>query len=503
MRRGGRRHGVQRLKYAALFDRPTAAGILHSIPNFQGVSAMLRKVALVAAGLMLVGVGSPRADEAVLDQLYGNGVHYYFGNDYSRAYDSLSSAIRGGSKDPRAYYFRGLAELRLGREPDATADFSMGASLEATDANGRYFVGQALERVQGPTRKTLEQYRENARAIALERNIQNQQSVFSQQQGAESQVLRRSAPPVEMTPAPIPDRVAKPTLPPEGAPAKAPAVTAGKAAAEKTDAADPFAPAAADKKPAAEPAPGAAPGDQAPGDDPFKTPAAKPAAPAAEKPAAGPAEKPDDNDPFKSNAKPADNAPADKAPTDKAPAKPDANDPFKSDAKPADKSDAAPAAKSAADDKPVKAQPGAVHGIFKALVGAMPGGNSNAAAPATAAPNAAATPPSSTASAPPQKTPMPAAGASDDPFAAAPGVATKPPAPPADPPAAAAAPKDAGPAAAAPTTPKKAADPFADEPPAKQGPDAKAADTPPAAKSPAPTDKSAPDMKKDNDPFKN
>ncbi len=445
---------------------------------------MLCKVALFAAGVLLVGISSSRADEAVLDQLYGNGVHYYFGSDYSRAYDSLSAAIRGGSKDPRAYYFRGLAEMRLGREPDATADFTKGAELESADANGRYFVGQSLERIQGPTRAALEQYRENARAVALERSVHNQQSVFVDRQGAESQVLRRSVPPVEMTPAPPPDQaVAKPAAPPAKARPQPPVVANEKAAVEKPAdaAADPFAPAPAGN-PAAEPASGTAPpdkappdkappdkapADQAPGDDPFKAPPAKAPAPPVEKPAA-PAEKPDES-----------------------------NDPFKGGAKPAEKSDAAPASKAASADMPVKPQPGAVRGIFKALVGGMPGGNSTSPAPATAAPSP---PPGATATAP-QKTPAPAAGASDDPFATAPSVAPKPPVPPADAPPAATAPKDSAPPATSSPAAKKV-DPFADEPPAK-GPDAKPADAPPAAKSPAPADKSAPEMKKDEDPFKN
>ena len=383
---------------------------------------MLRKVTLFAAGVLLVGISSSRADEAVLDQLYGNGVHYYFGSDYSRAYDSLSAAIRGGSKDPRAYYFRGLAELRLGREPDATADFTKGAELESADANGRYFVGQSLERIQGPTRAALEQYRENARAVALERSVHNQQSVFLERQGVESQVLRRSVPPVEMTPAPAPDQaVGKPSAPPAKPRVQPPVVANEKAAAEKPiDAADPFAPDPAAKA-AAEPAPGTAPPDKAPpdqaaSDDPFKAPAAKPTAPSAGKPAA-PAEKPDDS-----------------------------NDPFKGDAKPADKSDAAPAVKGASADTPVKPQPGAVRGIFKALVGGMPGDNSTSSAPATPAPSP---PPGATAT-PSQKTPAPAASASDDPFATAPSATAKPPVPPADAPPAATAPKDTSPRDSAP-----------------------------------------------------
>ena len=130
---------------------------------------MVRKVALIAAGVLLLGIGSPRADEAVLDQLYGNGVHAYFGGQYSQSFESLSTAIKGGTHDPRVYYFRGLAEMRLGRQPDAAADWQKGAALEADEANGNYFVSQALERIQGQRRTALDQFRENARAVAMQR----------------------------------------------------------------------------------------------------------------------------------------------------------------------------------------------------------------------------------------------------------------------------------------------------------------------------------------------
>jgi hypothetical protein len=425
---------------------------------------MLRKVALIAAGVLLLGVSSPRADEAVMDQLYGNGVHSYFGGDYSRAYDALSTAIRGGSHDPRAYYFRALAELRLGREPDATADFAKGAALEASDSNGRYSVSQALERIQGSTRATLEQYRENARAVAMQRDVQNRQSVFEQQRSSEGQLLRRAVPPAELTPAPAPDRVV----------VKKPAEANGPAAAQPGADADPFKVGAA--KPADSAVDKAAGEKPIEGSDPFGGDAAKkPPAEAATEPPAKPAEPPAETPIEKPAAKPAEK-PADAA------------DPFGGDKpaeKPAEKS-AAPDAKAsaAATDAPsVKPQPGAVRGIFKALLGAAPGGN--AVAPTQGAPAPT-----------PSVTEKPTAGPAnaDDPFAA-PSAASKKSGPAA---------ADASPAVdpSAPTPPakadpaggKKAADPFADEPPAKAAPDAKA---------PAPAaGKSAPEMKKDDDPFK-
>ncbi len=134
---------------------------------------MVRKFAFALLGLLAFTAGSARADEAVLDQLYGDGVHAFFSGDCAGAYMSLSTAIRDGSQDPRAFYFRALAEMRLGREPDAVADLQKGAALETADINGRFFVGRSLERIQGPTRAVLEQYREQARELAYQQEVRH------------------------------------------------------------------------------------------------------------------------------------------------------------------------------------------------------------------------------------------------------------------------------------------------------------------------------------------
>ena len=73
---------------------------------------MMRSVSvLLVSGVIWAGAwaGQARAQDGVLSQLYGNGVHAYFAGDFVKAHDLLSSAIAGGSRDPRCYYFRGLA----------------------------------------------------------------------------------------------------------------------------------------------------------------------------------------------------------------------------------------------------------------------------------------------------------------------------------------------------------------------------------------------------------
>src|SRR5687767_285979 len=89
-----------------------------------------------------------RAQDAVLEELYGRGVHSFFGRDYRAAHQHLTDAINSGSRDPRAYYFRALTYARLGRPDEARSDFQTGATLEVT--SGEPFpIGRSLERIQG------------------------------------------------------------------------------------------------------------------------------------------------------------------------------------------------------------------------------------------------------------------------------------------------------------------------------------------------------------------
>ncbi len=94
----------------------------------------------------------------MLAEFYGSGVHQYFSGNASQAIADLTAAINGGSRDPRAYYFRALAEMRLGMQGQAGADLQRGAALESTDINQFYPVGKSLERVQGSARMSIEQH---------------------------------------------------------------------------------------------------------------------------------------------------------------------------------------------------------------------------------------------------------------------------------------------------------------------------------------------------------
>ena len=142
---------------------------------------MYRSIVLLVAGLASLGAISLSAQEAVLSQQYGSGVHSYFAANYAKAYEQLTTAIDGGLKDPRAFYFRGLACLDLGRPQDAKLDFHAGAVLEADDVNKLYNVGKSLERIQGSAREELESYRINARMAAFEREERLERDRYEKQ----------------------------------------------------------------------------------------------------------------------------------------------------------------------------------------------------------------------------------------------------------------------------------------------------------------------------------
>jgi hypothetical protein len=171
---------------------------------------MLKNPGSIACGMTLsiacLSAGLLSAQEAVLSQFYGSGVHNFYERDYFQAMSDLSAAIDGGTRDPRAYYYRGLVQQRLGDAAAAGRDMQKGAELESADVNQFYPVGKALERVQGSQRLALERYRALARAQAHERQIRRDAARYEQLRRAESQVLRQAPlgpPPAPLRPSPV------------------------------------------------------------------------------------------------------------------------------------------------------------------------------------------------------------------------------------------------------------------------------------------------------------
>jgi len=153
-------------------------------------------VVLAAGAVVRAAEFSPglAAEEQIaVRQAVGAGMHAFHAGDYDRAYEALSSAIEAGSDDPRGYYFRGLAAMRMGRTSEAEADFAAGADREAAGGSMRR-VSLALERVQGQDRLSLERYRARARLAALARDRDAVTRRYSGIDEAAGDVRRRRRP---------------------------------------------------------------------------------------------------------------------------------------------------------------------------------------------------------------------------------------------------------------------------------------------------------------------
>lgn len=181
---------------------------------------------VVVAGLVSqVTVAEARADltsveEQAIASTYGSGVHAYFAGDYDRSYEILSQAIEAGTADPRAWYFRGLAALKLGRFDEAEADFSTGSKRESENL-GAWGVAKSLERVQGCDRLKLERHRVQARVASLQDDRRRTRLRYSGVEAAAPDVLRNRVP--ETVRPPLPGQPFQPSLAPETAPAELPA----------------------------------------------------------------------------------------------------------------------------------------------------------------------------------------------------------------------------------------------------------------------------------------
>jgi hypothetical protein len=182
---------------------------------------MYWRIAPLAAGLFLMSVASLQAQDDLI-QLYGNGVHAYFSRDYRQSHKLMTTAIKRGSKDPRCYFFRGLACLKTGRPDEAAADFKKGADLESISTHGFTMVSKSLERIQGKARLTLERYRAEGRKLAQKRRQRLRNARYENLRAQELLILQEQA---EAAPPPPPEKEATPPPAPK-TPAPGPKRTA-------------------------------------------------------------------------------------------------------------------------------------------------------------------------------------------------------------------------------------------------------------------------------------
>jgi hypothetical protein len=131
------------------------------------------------------------AQDAQHRVLYGQGVHAYYNGDYESALRHLTETISKNTNDPRSYYFRGLANAKLGNDEASLADLKKGAAIEALNDRGVYKISTALQRIQGQPRLQIEKLRRQARLDIVATEKVRLQTRYEQQQKDEAAVLRK------------------------------------------------------------------------------------------------------------------------------------------------------------------------------------------------------------------------------------------------------------------------------------------------------------------------
>ena len=130
---------------------------------------------------------------SALSAIYGRGVHAYFAGNMSQAEEFFNQAIQAGSTDPRPYYYRAMVRLGQGRTFEAENDMRVGASHEARNPGVHSSIGRSLQRLQGPGRRTLEQFRRQARLDRLQQGQERSQQRYQQLDRRAPNVLRHQA----------------------------------------------------------------------------------------------------------------------------------------------------------------------------------------------------------------------------------------------------------------------------------------------------------------------
>jgi len=156
--------------------------------RFHAVAALA-----VATGFGSVAVAAPTGAEPSLARVYGVGVHAYYSGAHQRSYDDLTQAIESGSKDPRVWYFRGLAARKLGRFDEAEADFSTAADRES-EAVAAWDVARSLERVQGLDRMAIERHRMRAGVAKQQNQLRRYERRYVESDRRQPEVQRQIRP---------------------------------------------------------------------------------------------------------------------------------------------------------------------------------------------------------------------------------------------------------------------------------------------------------------------
>lgn len=112
--------------------------------------------------------GGDRDELAMLH--YARGYHAFWRGDLAAAAREFDDAVQLNPRHPLYWFYRALANKRLGQERQAQHDALIGGSLERA---GRYRVDHDVQRLQGDLRQWLQGYRLGGRsALVNERRLE-------------------------------------------------------------------------------------------------------------------------------------------------------------------------------------------------------------------------------------------------------------------------------------------------------------------------------------------
>jgi TolA-binding protein len=104
----------------------------------------------------------PAGDAVAAEEAYARGLVDFWAGRYQDAEGDFAQAVRTAGRtgqDARYDYFLGLAQFLQGKREDAQATFQVAAQLERDHRPPSRVVSDALERVQGQLRRTVDSYR--------------------------------------------------------------------------------------------------------------------------------------------------------------------------------------------------------------------------------------------------------------------------------------------------------------------------------------------------------
>lgn len=96
---------------------------------------------------------------ALADKFFSDGVRNFYAGRYADAEKALTKAVAINNDDARYYYLLGLSLHQVGKSQEATTAFERGGELEALGRPNGKQIDSILERIQGPLRLMVNNYR--------------------------------------------------------------------------------------------------------------------------------------------------------------------------------------------------------------------------------------------------------------------------------------------------------------------------------------------------------